>query len=164
MSVAAAFAEPGWPQGWRQTRAAANFLDFAGAAPPAAAPVVGPPITVSRPQWFDQTLRRILELIALGPNWDGRRSAAVSKDALNFALQVLWRSMAPTTAAPSIVPLGNGGLQLLWSSGTADVEVEVIRPNEIIIYHLDRCTGAEREWQAETEFSELAGLLTANFT
>jgi hypothetical protein len=77
---------------------------------------------------------------------------------------MLWQAMGHETAAPSIVPLGNGGVQLLWSGASAEIEVEVIRPNEIIIYYLDRRTGGDREWRAETEFSELADLLRAYFT
>lgn len=77
---------------------------------------------------------------------------------------MLWRAMGYETPAPSIVPLGNGGIQLLWSNDTTEIEVEVIRPNEIMIYYLDRQTGADREWPAETEFSALAELLRARFS
>jgi hypothetical protein len=77
---------------------------------------------------------------------------------------MLWQVMAPTTAVPSIVPLGHGGVQLLWSDALAEIEVEVTRPHQIVIYHLDRLTGAEREWPAEIEFSALADLLRGNFT
>jgi len=77
---------------------------------------------------------------------------------------MLSEAMAPTTAPPSIVPLGHGGVQLLWSSPSVEIEVEVVQPNEIIIYHFDRAAGTEREWQATTEFSDLADLLRSAFT
>ena len=77
---------------------------------------------------------------------------------------MLWQVMAPTTAPPSIVPLGHGGVQLLWSNSAAELEVEVTRPQQIVIYHLDRTAGTEREWPTEIEFTALAELLRANFT
>lgn len=141
-----------------------GFVNVDADPVPAARPLVSPQSTASRPQWFDRTLRRIVELFELGPNWDGRGSAAVNRDALSFALHMLWQTMGYATAGPSIVPLGNGGVQLLWSNALAEIEVEVIRPNEITIYYLDRQAGVEREWRAETEFSELADLLRSHFT
>jgi hypothetical protein len=104
------------------------------------------------------------ELLALGRDWDRRGSAAVRRDVLAFAYFMLSQIMAPTTAAPSIIPLGHGGVQLLWASPSIDVEVEVAQPNEIDVYQLDRATGTEDEWQARTEFSRLGDLLRSKFT
>jgi hypothetical protein len=152
---------------WRERRSPpqrwTGFVNADVDPVPAARPLVSPQSTASRPQWFEPTLRRIVELLELGPNWDGRGSAAVNRDALSFALHMLWQTMGYATAAPSMVPLGNGGVQLLWSNASAEIEVEVIRPNEIMIYYLNRQAGADREWRAETEFSELADLLRAHF-
>lgn len=114
--------------------------------------------------WTTALERRMTELANLPPDWDGRGSAPVRMDALAFAWSVLSQSMSPTTATPSVVPLGNGGLLLSWTSGSADVEVEVAKPNHVAIYHVDHATGAEQEWQATTEFSSLASLLRFAFT
>jgi hypothetical protein len=77
---------------------------------------------------------------------------------------MLSQVMAPTTAPPSIIPLSHGGVQLLWTNPSVEIEVEVVQPNEIIIYHLDRTAGVEHEWQATTEFSGLSDLLRSAFT
>lgn len=127
-------------------------------------PVMSPPTTASLPLWLEPTLSRMQELLALGQNWDRRGSAAVRVDAIEFAYSMLSEVMASTTAAPSIVPLGHGGVQLLWTSPSAEVEVEVVKPNTIIVYHLDRMTGEEKEWSATTELSGLARLLKSAFT
>jgi hypothetical protein len=115
------------------------------------------------PAWARALQKRLEELVSLPPDWDGRGSAAVRMDALAFAWSVLGQSMAPSIAAPSMVPLGDGGVLLAWTSGAADIEVEVAKPNHVMIYHVDHRTGAEREWQTATEFSGLASLLRSTF-
>lgn len=149
---------------WLQPQGALGFADAVSEPVTVVHPAVSPQSTASPPQWLDPTLRRMLELLALSRDWDRRGSAAVRVDVLAFACSMLSQVMAPTTAAPSIVPLGHGGVQLLWAGPTAEVEVEVSQPNEITIYHLDRATGAENEWQATTEFSGLGDLLRSAIT
>jgi len=127
-------------------------------------PLISPETTVSMPAWLDQVGKGIGKICELGRNWDGRGSAAVRRDVLSFALQMLWQTMLPNTAAPSLVPLGNGGVQLLWSNELAELTVEVIQPNDIYIYCIDRTTELETEWQSATEFSELASLLKSKFS
>jgi hypothetical protein len=109
-------------------------------------------------------MRRVHELLALGKDWDHRGSAAVRVDVLAFAYSMLSQVMAPTTVPPSIIPLGHGGIQLLWTSPSIEVEVEVVQPNEIVVYQLDCVTGSESEWPATTEFSGLGDLLKSAFT
>jgi len=127
-------------------------------------PLISPETTVSMPAWLDQVGKGIEKIWELGRNWDGRGSAAVRRDVLSFALQMLWQTMLPNTAAPSLIPLGNGGVQLIWSNELAELAVEVIQPNDIYVYYIDRLTGSEREWQSGTEFSELAIVLKAKFS
>ena len=162
--MSTALAEDAWRPVWPRLQRTAVFADAASEPVTVVRPTVSPPSTASVPRWLDPTLRRIQELFDLGRDWDRRGSAAVRGDALAFAYSMLSQAMAPTTAPPSIVPLGHGGVQLLWSSPSVEIEVEVVQPNEIIIYHLDRVAGTEREWQATTEFSDLADLLRSAFT
>jgi hypothetical protein len=132
------------------------------------------PVRVNRPalsqtstgldaDWLQPIQEKMTELLGLQYDWDGRQSAAVRTESLVFAYSMLAQSMVPRTIFPSIVPLGNGGVQLLWSNAIADVEVEVVQPNEVFVYHLDRLSGAEDEWRTETEFSKLAALLRTSF-
>jgi hypothetical protein len=117
----------------------------------------------SEPPWIEPTLSKMSTLLGLNRNWDRRGSTAISGDALSFAFSMLCQTMAPTTPPPSIIPLGHGGIQLIWSGQNAEIEVEVERPNEIVIYYRDQVSGEEREWSAATEFSELAKLLRSTF-
>lgn len=162
MSIA--LAEDAWRPVWPRPQPTVVFADAVSEPVTVVRPAVGPPSTASPPQWLDPTLRRIRELFDLGRDWDRRGSAAVRTDALAFAYSMLSQVMAPTTAPPSIIPLSHGGVQLLWTNPSVEIEVEVVQPNEIIIYHLDRTAGVEHEWQATTEFSGLSDLLRSAFT
>ena len=163
MSIALAenlWRRPVWPQPQR----ALAFADAVSEPVTVVRPALSPQSTASLPLWLDPTLHRMQELLDLHGDWDRRGSAAVRVDALAFTYSMLSQIMAPTTIAPSIVPLGHGGVQLLWASPSVEIEVEIVQPNEITIYHLDRATGAENEWQATTEFSGLGDLLRSAFT
>ena|SRR5436190_11004970 len=149
---------------WLPPQVSAGFVDSEPEPVCIARPIISPQSTASSPKWLSPILRRMTELSRLGRNWDNRGSAAIHRDTLAFTFQMLWQVMAPTTAPPSIVPLGHGGVQLLWSNSAAELEVEVTRPQQIVIYHLDRTAGTEREWPTEIEFTALAELLRANFT
>jgi hypothetical protein len=116
------------------------------------------------PAWMEDLQNKTLELARLRHDWDGRGSAAVRADALVFAWHILGRAMSGSTPPPSLVPLGNGGVQLIWSGQSADVEVEVIKPNHVVVYHVDHHSGKEDEWETSTDFSALADLLRAGFS
>jgi hypothetical protein len=125
-------------------------------------PQVSPPTTIGQPTWLFPVLESMSELLRLGDNWDARGSVAVRSDALSFAFAMLARVMPPSAPAPAIVPLGHGGVQLIWHGANGELEVEVVRPNEVVIYHLER-TGVEREWPATMDFSDLQSILWSDF-
>src|SRR3974377_2467908 len=94
-----------------------------------AAPQVSEPTTSTEPIWFESTLAQFLKLAELENDWDGRGSAAVRLDVLSFALRsVLPEIMPPTAPAPAVIPLGHGGIQLVWNTAKADIEIEVAHP------------------------------------
>lgn len=126
-------------------------------------PQLSPPSTTHDLDWFHPLFARMNELVSLHANWDRRGSAAVSVNALVFALTVLTKVMPPRAIAPSVVPLGHGGVQLVWRNNEAELEVEVVEPNNVILYCLDKRTGIEREWPATTDFTELSSILWKKF-
>lgn len=157
MTAAAARLDPGSRRRWRSGADAGAFSRTLTGAPielPSA--VVGPPSTVSDPEWFGAVETRLRELGGLGPNWDQRGSAAVRSDALVFAHSLLQQVMLPIAPLPAIVPLGHGGILLVWSGNAADIEVEVVAPHEVVAYHLDKQSGTEREWTVAADFSSIA--------
>jgi hypothetical protein len=126
-------------------------------------PEVSVPSTNAQPKWVEPTVARMHELVPLQFNWDRRGSAEVSVDALHFALNILGQVMPASAPAPSIVPLGHGGIQLLWHNANADLEVEVVRPNEVVAYFLNKRTGHEHEIPLTTDFSAITNFLWDNF-
>jgi hypothetical protein len=126
-------------------------------------PRVSIPSTRAHPMWIAATRQRVMDLIQLEENWDSRGSAEVKHDALEFAWSLLSQSMPPTASAPAIVPLGHGGVQLLWHNSIGDLEIEVVRPNDVVVYYLDKTDGEEREFPLTTDFGEISKILWSSF-
>lgn len=114
--------------------------------------------------WQQIVLERLRELSTLPDNWDHRGSARVSSDVLQFTFGMLCQIMPYRCPPPSIVPLGDGGLQLIWGSLVGELEVEISRPNEVIAFFLDCSTGRETEWLARADLSGIANILWRYFT
>lgn len=115
------------------------------------------------PRWFGSLLPVMCDLARLRDNWDGRNSAAVRHDVLRFVASVLSRVMSPRIPAPSLVPLGNGGIQMIWGAVETEIEAEISRPNSVVLYLLDRQTTTESELELGPDFSALAAVLRAAF-
>lgn len=129
-----------------------------------AEPEISERTTASVPTWFQPTLDRFLELAELHENWDQRGSAQVRHDVLSFALRsVLPKILPPTAPAPAAIPLGHGGIQLVWNTKTAEIEVEVIAPYSVIAYRFDKTNGQETEEQLTMDFSGLAKHMWSTF-
>lgn len=128
------------------------------------APEISERTSASTPVWFQPTLDRFLELAELQENWDQRGSAQVRHDVLSFALRSMLPNILPPTApAPAAIPLGHGGIQLVWNTSTAEIEVEVIAPYLVVAYQFDKNTGQETEEQLTMEFSDLAKFMWSAF-
>jgi hypothetical protein len=123
-------------------------------------PEISERTTASIPNWFQPTLDRFLELAELQDDWDQRGSAQVRRDVLSFALRsVLPKILPPTAPPPAVIPLGHGGIQLVWNTKTAEIEVEVIAPYSVIVYHFDKASGQEHEEHLIIDFSSLSNLM-----
>jgi hypothetical protein len=128
------------------------------------APEISERTTRSVPAWVQPTLDRFLELAELQGDWDQRGSAQVRLDVLSFALRsVLPKILPPIAPPPAVIPLGHGGIQLVWNAKSAEIEVEVIAPNSVIAYHFDKATGQEIEEQLTIDFSSVANRMWAAF-
>jgi hypothetical protein len=118
----------------------------------------------SAPSWVEGFMNEASQLMGLRRNWDGRGSSAIKMEAISFAYSVLGRSMTPTTIGPAVIPMSNGGVQLVWAGQTAAIEVEVVNANEATGVYINHTTGVERELKFTTEFSVLSNLLRTTFT
>jgi len=99
-------------------------------------------------------------LASLPNNWDQRGSAAPRGDVLSFAWTILAQIMPSDGKPPVIVPLGNGGVQIEWSSPHAELDVEVTRPFDVSA----SLFAGENETEIETEtLHELTRILRQYF-
>ncbi len=134
------------------------------ASPRVPASEVSEATTSSEPVWLRPTVAQFMRLAALQDDWDQRGSAEVRHDVISFALRgVLPEILPPTAPAPAIIPLGHGGVQLVWNTDGAEIEIEVIAPNQIVAYHFDKATGEETEEPLTNNFSGLADLMWSTF-
>jgi hypothetical protein len=76
------------------------------------------------PAWWPSVELRLMELMRLPPDWDGRGSRRLNPNDIVAAVHFLAEVMRPDTAAPWIGPLNSGGVQLAWKHG--DVEAEAV--------------------------------------
>jgi len=128
------------------------------------APEISERTTASVPTWLEPTLDRFLQLAELQHDWDQRGSAQVRRDVLSFALRsVLPEVLPPIAPAPAVIPLGHGGIQLVWNTQNAEIELEVIAPYSVIVYQFDKTTGQEIEEQLTMDFSDLAKFMWSAF-
>lgn len=126
----------------------------------AAAPTAS---VTSRPEWVTKALTRMVEVAYLDQDWDGRGSTKPSLDTLSYAMDVLIHVMPWNAPTPSIVPLGHGGIQMLWHTVSFELEVEIVDPGTIITLLVDRVSGNEDEWPEKRDLKQLSEALTRLF-
>ena len=79
-------------------------------------------------------------------------------DLMNQSLSVLGSIMGATSPAPSVVPLGDGGLQLEWHRNQQDLEVVFAAEDAPRFFYQNRATGVGQEGFA-SDFMNLVQLL-----
>lgn len=75
--------------------------------------------------WRESTDKALAELRELKDNWDSYGGKAVRPFMIETVEFVLEQIMRDDTPLPSIVPQNNGAVQLEWSIGGVDVEIEI---------------------------------------
>lgn len=150
---------------WYQIATNANEFDRSTIRPvPVARPQLSSPSVVHRSKWARPTIDRLIALAPLRDNWDQRGSAAVKEDVLSFAWNVLTQIMPEDGKSPVIVPLGNGGIQLEWSSDSADLEIEVARPFQISALLVEHGIDDDSEIEVPTDtYDRLTEIVREHF-
>jgi hypothetical protein len=87
--------------------------------------------------WYRAALDRISGLTALAVGWNGYDAREIKADMAIDAAKFLTEVAFPGIAAPSIVPLSDGGVQIEWHRGGVDIEV-AFSDDEPGIYVVDR--------------------------
>jgi hypothetical protein len=99
------------------------------------------------PSWRRIVARRFADVGALTRGWDGPASIAVSLTALGLAerlLEVAFQAVS-FPAVPSVVPSGDGSVQLEWRLADSRFEVEVDPSGDVSAWALDRKSGLSIE-------------------
>lgn len=81
-------------------------------------------LTGDVPAWVEAVSQSIPRLLALPDNWDGYGSKSTDLDLAVKAFLELAEVMESASPAPSIVPLGDGGLQMEWHRSPQHLEIE----------------------------------------
>jgi hypothetical protein len=104
--------------------------------------------------WLTTAVTRIEHLTALAANWDSYGAQPVTAEAAVAAVRFLLNAAYPEIAAPAVVPLPDGGVQLEWHRGGLDIEI-AFSEAEPGIYVEDHTTGTSHE----SSLSDAAGQL-----
>jgi hypothetical protein len=112
----------------------------------------------SLPTWVEPTIAAFMTVRSLAENWDLYGGKAVGSDVVVESLSILGQIMDAASPAPSVVPLGDGGLQLEWHRNQQDLEIVFPSDDVPQFYYRDRRAGIEQDGLA-SDFSNLARLL-----
>ena len=76
-------------------------------------------------QWQVEAIRKLLQLFTLPRDWDSYGSPPPSEVAIMAAVRLILRIDLESFLSPLVVPVAGGGVQLEWSLGSREVEIEI---------------------------------------
>ena len=76
-------------------------------------------------QWQIEAIRKLLQLLTLPRDWDSYGSPPPSEVAVTAAVRLILGIDVDYFVTPRIVPVSGGGVQLEWSLGPREVEIEI---------------------------------------
>jgi hypothetical protein len=94
--------------------------------------------------WYGEALERMNRLTALAVGWNGHDAQEIKGDMAMSAVTFLANVAYPGIAAPSIVPISDGGVQVEWHRGGLDVEIS-FSDEDPGVYVEDRKSGDSEE-------------------
>jgi hypothetical protein len=95
--------------------------------------------------WCETVIKRLNELCALQPGWDGYEGVPVPFENAHFAIAVLNSCCRADDPTPQIVPGTSGDLQIEWHLERGDIELHIMAPNDVHAWHADENTGFDGE-------------------
>lgn len=113
------------------------------------------------PAWAEAVSEALPRLLSLPNNWDGYGSKAIDFELLLAAFSELGQIMDDTSPRPSMVPLGNGGVQVEWHSSGRHLEIE-FSPGQLPAFDYYSDQGADDiEGELPIDRNELREILRA---
>lgn len=96
------------------------------------------------PTWVEPTISAFTKVQSLHENWDSYGGKKIGPDVVIQSLSILGLIMDSGSPAPSVVPLGDGGLQLEWHRRQQDLEITFAADDAPQFYYRNRATGVEQ--------------------
>ncbi|WP_139032183.1 hypothetical protein [Mesorhizobium amorphae] len=106
--------------------------------------------------WRERINARLTALVQLPKGWDGYQGRPVSFPTAYFCMSILEKIAAPGTPPPTLVPGSDGSLQIEWHAHEFDIEVDILRVNEVSAWMFDHRTDVETELELTNDFAEVA--------
>jgi hypothetical protein len=104
------------------------------------------------PTWVRPTIAAFFRIQNLADNWDSYGGKAINPDLIRESLDTLGMVMQPDSPTPSVVPMGDGGLQIEWHRKQQDLEIAFTAEEAPQFFYRNRTTGVLDEGSArETE-------------
>lgn len=75
------------------------------------------------PTWARRIFDDLGELATYGPDWDTYGAAAIDRASVEQAGRFISQQALRGIAAPAVVPMTDGGIQLEWHTGGVDLEI-----------------------------------------
>ena len=76
-------------------------------------------------RWQIEAVRKLFQLLALPRDWDSYGSPPPSEVATTAGVRLILGIDLDNFVSPRVVPVSGGGVQLEWSSGSREVEIEI---------------------------------------
>jgi hypothetical protein len=106
----------------------------------------------SLPPWVKPTISAFIEIQNLPDNWDSYGGKATNRELIKQSLLILGSIAQADSPAPSVVPMGNGGIQIEWHRRQQDLEIAFPAGEAPQFHYRNRGTGMLDEGSAyETE-------------
>lgn len=113
----------------------------------------------SLPGWVKPTITAFVGIQSLSDNWNSYGSKSINRDLIKQSLFTLGLVMQADSPAPSVVPLGDGGIQLEWHRRQQDLEIVFTADEPPQFYYRNRASGGEQQGFAN-EIANLTRLLS----
>jgi hypothetical protein len=135
-----------------------RLISVGQAASPPASVRFTLPATVISSYWFRPVLSRFHAATALAPGWDSYAAVPVTTNSVQKAMVFLASVLEPRSTPPTVVPLSDGGVQLVWHRNEVDVEATFGRDEaELFVRDL----AAQRERAVDLEDTAASRALLA---
>jgi hypothetical protein len=104
------------------------------------------------PPWQNEVVR----LLQLPNGWDSYNGRPLRHDTGMFTLQLLNSVLLPSTSAPYIVPVADGGVQAEWHQNQLDIELYVSAPYACELTVIDHLQNTTETVPLTTNFDRLS--------